>query len=90
MFTVIEKKEQKNRANCKQSSHIYLKTTILSFALIVYAVWYPINITTRYFVPSLFLFPIMFMELATVCTEMGKVNSMKPLGISSTFDRVFF
>ncbi len=33
---------------------------------------YPINMTTRYFVPSLFLFPVMDMDLVTVCTGIGK------------------
>ncbi|KAK4037608.1 hypothetical protein OUZ56_029639 [Daphnia magna] len=56
---------------------------------IIQSVWYPINMTTRYFVPSLFLFPVMDMVLATVCTEMGKANSMKHLGICSILDRDF-
>ncbi len=34
-----------------------LKTTVWSFALREYAVWYPVNMAMRYLVPSLFVFP---------------------------------
>ncbi len=59
-----------------------LKTTVWSFALRVYAVWYPVNMAMRYLVPSLFVFPFTDMELSTVCTEMGKVNARNLWGFS--------